>query len=180
MQWNLVPALLLLAVPAVAEAEVYKCTIDGNIIYSDDPCPAGAESKIIDLEPPSVIPDNNPSLSRYPQSRQQQGKLTMSASDAIVVERSSCTNKGRYTIHSGLLRNISRYSTYSAKMTTQFVLESPLSDFTMDWGKQTKTTRLGPGQTWSFKLQSRVHDDGDETSCDYRLKVKFIDSVLKQ
>ena len=56
------PGILLLALAMLsappAGAEVYKCTVDGKIVYADRPCaPGGAEKKIaVDPVPPTTGP----------------------------------------------------------------------------------------------------------------------------
>ena len=43
--------LILLLIPLAVSAEIFKCTQNGSVIFSDSPC--GANSKVIHIEPPA-------------------------------------------------------------------------------------------------------------------------------
>lgn len=37
----------MIAVTSTAQAQVYRCTVDGKVLFSDLPCPSGAEAKTV-------------------------------------------------------------------------------------------------------------------------------------
>ena len=57
MKAALMPALALILLAASAHAEdIYKCTADGKVTYSQVPCPAGASSAVLAI-PAAPTPD---------------------------------------------------------------------------------------------------------------------------
>lgn len=46
-------ALTLIFAPAVGQGAVYKCTVDGSVVFSDEPCGSGSERIEIDTQAPS-------------------------------------------------------------------------------------------------------------------------------
>lgn len=56
--------LAVLAFASTAHAQVYKCTVDGKVSYSDAPCQRGQQAKLPMPEAPAAAPDAAQELAR--------------------------------------------------------------------------------------------------------------------
>ena len=81
MRWLI--ALAIVTVTTVTHAEVYRCEKDGKVIYTDQPCNAGAQPhdlpEAIVVQPPSK---SERDLAKQHDARLQRDKSTRDKSDA--------------------------------------------------------------------------------------------------
>jgi hypothetical protein len=47
---------LSFALAGLAQAEIYKCTVDGEATFSDKPCPSGQKSQVLEDKKAQTVP----------------------------------------------------------------------------------------------------------------------------
>ena len=96
------PCVLLLAGCAVtAHAQVYKCTVDGKVTYSQNPCERGDERVLTVPDAPAASPESARELERMRRAGEQlekervvretaQERIDTSANRAAATRRQRC------------------------------------------------------------------------------------------
>lgn len=143
--------LALLQVPAAAE--VYRCTRDGQTVFTDSPC---GETPPLALPPPVVIQPVDPDLVRDHDQRRTQARKARDAADAEWLEQHAARRECEERI---------RRARADGHVTAGM---SP-ADVRFVWGDPEAVQKGEDGERWRYRLNS-----GD------RATVVFREGVVSQ
>ncbi|GGE75537.1 DUF4124 domain-containing protein [Shewanella carassii] len=163
-----------LLIANIAHAEIYKCKINGITSYSQFPCDEGDKSKgTYQPNPPSMTYKPTMPLAEYYLENEKVPVNTMDAGDAISIYNTQC-NRDSY---SGVIQNISAYSTYVTTITVAFKYYKLGMDKKI-WDRQTKVLKLQPGRSTLFSIKGRAAPTSYNIDCVVSRHVKFVDSTV--
>jgi|TARA_R110002050_G_scaffold281250_1_gene428564 hypothetical protein len=172
-KYKIVTTFFLFMVQGYTVASVYKCDVDGVTSYSQTPCENGNES--IGLYQPSQPSMTFKSLDSSGPIIEDKKKPvnTMDAGDAISVKQGQC-NRDSY---SGVIKNFSSYSTYTATIEVKFKYYKKGME-KKDWDSKKKSFKLKPRQSSNFVIKGRPAPTSYKIECEISRSVKFIDSTV--
>lgn len=165
--------ILFGAVQTNSYAVVYKCEIGGVTSYSQEPCDANDKSKGV-YKPSTQSMAYTSKITPVVKVEDEDTPVnTMDAGNAIIINNGSC-NRDSY---SGVIENISNYSTYRATIKVAFNYYKDMMA-KKEWDNQRKTFTLKPGKKISFYIKGRPAPSSYSIECKVTRSIKFIDSTV--
>lgn len=151
---------------------IYKCEIDGVTSYSQEPCDISNHSKGV-YQPTEPSMAYKSTIAPLPETDEEAPVNTMDAGDAIVVRGGSC-NRDSY---SGVIENISNYSTYRATINVVFkYFKGGMGK--KKWDSKKKTFTLKPGKVIQFDIKGRSAPSSYSIECEVTRSIQFTDSTV--
>lgn len=173
IKYKIVTTFFLFMVQGHTVASVYKCDVDGVTSYSQTPCENENESKgLYQPSKPSMTYKSSDSSGVLIEDKDKPVN-TMDAGDAISVRQGQC-NRDSY---SGVIKNISAFSTYVATIDVKFKYYKKGME-KKDWDSKKASFKLKPGQSSNFVIKGRPAPTSYKIECVISRSVKFIDSTI--